>query len=93
MPIAQTISCMECGETAVLVQVPAAAEIIEAGDILLCQIVDPADIPFFAAWDGEDPAEGIHLGTADDTVRLRHLRRERNHGDRERGLTAKSAVG
>jgi hypothetical protein len=40
MPIAHTISCMECGETAVLVQVPAADEIIEAGDVLVYRCPD-----------------------------------------------------
>ena len=40
MPIAHTISCMECGETAVLVQVPADDEIIEAGDILVYHCPD-----------------------------------------------------
>ena len=35
MPISERIACMECGETAVLVQVPAADEFIEVGDILV----------------------------------------------------------
>ena len=35
VPIAEQIACMECGETAVLVQAPTADEVIEPGDVLV----------------------------------------------------------
>jgi hypothetical protein len=35
VPITEKIACMECGGIAVLVQLPADDEIVEAGDVLM----------------------------------------------------------
>jgi uncharacterized Zn finger protein len=40
VPISERISCMECGETAVLVQLPGEDEVIEAGDVLVYRCPD-----------------------------------------------------
>ena len=40
MAISERIACMECGEMAVLVQLPAADEMIEAGDVLVYRCPD-----------------------------------------------------
>jgi hypothetical protein len=40
VPIAVQIACMECGGTAVLQQLPADDEIIEAGDVLTYRCPD-----------------------------------------------------
>ena len=66
---------------------------VEAGDVLLGEIVDAADVPLLARRDREDAAEGVDLRAADDAVGLRHLGRERDHGDGEGGLAADFAVG
>ena len=40
MPIAERISCMECGGTAVLAATPGPDEMIEAGDVLVYRCPD-----------------------------------------------------
>ena len=40
MPISERIACMECGETAVLVQLPTGDDVIEVGDILVYRCPD-----------------------------------------------------
>ena len=40
VPISEQISCMECGGTAVLLQLPADDEMIEAGDVLMYRCPD-----------------------------------------------------
>ena len=40
MPISERIDCMECGETAVLVQLPTEEDVVEVGDILVYRCPD-----------------------------------------------------
>ena len=66
---------------------------VEAGNVLLGEIVDARDVPLLARRDREDAAEGVDLRAAHDAVGLRHLGGERDHADGKGGLAADIADG
>ncbi len=56
---------------------------LEAGDVLLGEIVEPRDVAPLGSGDLEDLLEGADLVLRDDAVGLGHLGRQRDHRDRE----------
>ena len=66
---------------------------LEAGDVVLGEIVDAADVLLLAGRDGEDAAERVDLRARHHAVGFRHLGGERDHGDGEGRLAAHLAVG
>ena len=59
---------------------------LEAGNVLLGEVVEPRDVALLLGRHGEDLLEGADLVPGDDAVGLRHLGRKRDHGDREGDL-------
>ena len=54
---------------------------LEAGDVLLGEIVKPRDVLPFGSRNFEYLLEGAHLIMRDDAVGLGHLGRQRDHRD------------
>jgi DNA-directed RNA polymerase subunit RPC12/RpoP len=61
MAISEQISCMECGGTAVLQQLPADDEVIEAGDVLTYRCPD-----CWQRWDVVVDEDDVDADDADD---------------------------
>ena len=65
---------------------------LEAGDVLLGEVVEPRDVARLVGRHREDLLEGADLVLRDDAVGLRHLGRKRDHGDREGDLAAQLRI-